>query len=78
MNSLTNCCLVDLVDVTLACEYANSKLVEVVTVTDNTEDKVLMFGWNFWLMLSRDSEDEMRLRFLFELLVRPQEVTLAR
>ena len=31
MNSLTNCCLVDLIDVTLACEDANSKLVEVVT-----------------------------------------------
>ena len=32
MNSLTNCCLVDLIDVTLACEDANSKLVEVVAV----------------------------------------------
>ena len=27
-------CLVDLIDVTLACEDANSKLVEVVTVAD--------------------------------------------
>ena len=26
-NSLTNCCLVNLIDVTLACEDANSKLV---------------------------------------------------
>ena len=34
MNSLTNCCLVDLIDVTLACEDANSKLVDVVTVAD--------------------------------------------
>ena len=31
---LTNCCLVDLIDVTLACEDFNSKLVEVVTVAD--------------------------------------------
>ena len=31
-NSLTNCCLVNLIDVTLACEDANSKLVEVVAV----------------------------------------------
>ena len=28
-NSLTNSCLVNLIDVTLACEDANSKLVEV-------------------------------------------------
>ena len=33
-NSLTHSCLVNLIDVTLACEYANSKLVEVVTVAD--------------------------------------------
>ena len=31
-DSLTNCCLVNLIDVALACEDANSKLVEVVTV----------------------------------------------
>ena len=31
-HSLTNCCLVNLIDVSLACEDANSKLVEVVTV----------------------------------------------
>ena len=31
-NSLTHSCLVNLIDVTLACEDANSKLVEVVTV----------------------------------------------
>ena len=40
-NSLTHCCLVDLVDVTLACEDANSKLVEVVTVAHvDAEDRV--------------------------------------
>ena len=32
--SITNSCLVNLIDVTLTCEYANSKLVEVVTVAD--------------------------------------------
>ena len=31
-HSLTHCCLVNLIDVTLACKNANSKLVEVVTV----------------------------------------------
>ena len=33
-NSLTNCCLLDLIDVTLVREDANSKLVDVVTVAD--------------------------------------------
>ena len=32
--SLTHSCLVNLIDVTLACEDANSKLVDVVTVAD--------------------------------------------
>ena len=40
-DSLTNCHLVNLIDVTLACEDANSKLVEVVTVADvDAEDNV--------------------------------------
>ena len=39
--TLTHCCLVDLIDVTLACEDANSKLVDVVTVADiGDEDRV--------------------------------------
>ena len=39
--SLTPCCLVDLIDVTLVCEDANSKLVEVVTVLNfDDEDRV--------------------------------------
>ena len=39
-NSLRNC-LVNLIDVTLACEDANSKLVEVVTAADvDAEDHV--------------------------------------
>ena len=33
-HSLPNCCLVNLIDVTLACEDAHSKLLEVVTVAD--------------------------------------------
>ena len=36
--SLTDCGLVNLIDVTLACEDANSKLIEVVNVDD--EDRV--------------------------------------
>ena len=37
--SLTNSCLVNLIDVTLACQDANSKLVEVVTVADVDAEK---------------------------------------
>ena len=33
-DSFTDSCLVNLIDVTLACEDANSKLVEVVIVVD--------------------------------------------
>ena len=40
-DSLTNCCLVNLIDVTLAFEDANSKLVEVVNVANvDDEDRV--------------------------------------
>ena len=40
-DSLTDSCLGDLIDVTLACEDANSKLAEVVTVADvDAEDHV--------------------------------------
>ena len=40
-NSLTDCCLVNLIDVTLACEDVYSKLVEVVTIADvSDEDRV--------------------------------------
>ena len=34
-------CLVDLIDVTLACDDANSKLVEVVTVADRVGNSLL-------------------------------------
>ena len=33
--SVTDSCLVNLIDVTLACEDANSKLVDVVIVADD-------------------------------------------
>ena len=40
-DSLTNCRLVNLIDVSLACEDGNSKLVEIVTLADvDTEDHV--------------------------------------
>ena len=40
-DSLPNSCLVNLIDVTLACEDAYSKLVEVVTLADvSDEDRV--------------------------------------
>ena len=40
-DSFTDSCLVNLIDVTLACEDGNSKLVEVVTVADvDAEDRV--------------------------------------
>ena len=40
-NSLTDSCLVDMIDMTLACEDAYSKLVKVVTVADvSDEDRV--------------------------------------
>ena len=44
-HSLPNCRLVNLIDVTLACEDANSKLDDVVTVADVIdEDRVGRFG----------------------------------
>ena len=40
-DSLTDSCLVNLIDVTLTCEDANSKLVEAVTVAGvSDEDRV--------------------------------------
>ena len=38
-HSLTNYCLVDFIDVTLACEDASSKLSEVVTVAEIDTEK---------------------------------------
>ena len=39
---LTNSCLINLIDVTMACEDANPKLVDVVTVADFD----FRLGWN--------------------------------
>ena len=72
-NSLTNCCLVDLIDVTLACEDAYSILVEVFTVADiDDEDRVgnsllqiskLRFGPKAKLFSSDFGEADVWLRF---------------
>ena len=37
--TLTLCCLIYIIDATLACEDANSKLVEIVTVADVDAEK---------------------------------------
>ena len=76
-HSLTHCCLINLIDVTLACKNANSKLVEVVTVADvDAEDNVgnsllqiweLTFGPTFVQTLStrvgQDFEVEVQAKF---------------
>ena len=43
--SLTDSCLVDLIDVTLACEDAISKLVEVFTVADAVAEEHVDCWW---------------------------------
>ena len=59
---LTNCCLVNLVDVTLACEDANSKLVDMVTVAnDDLVGNNLLQIWK--LRFGQDSEVEVQTRF---------------
>ena len=48
-HSLTNSCLVNLIDVTLACKDANPKLIEVVTVADvDADDNVGNSLLQFW------------------------------
>ena len=44
-NSLTHCPLVNLIDVTLACEDTNSKLVDIVTVANVDDDNSLVQIW---------------------------------
>ena len=47
-------CFVDLIDVTLACEDANSKLVEIVTVAGVDAKKLKLsqyFAADPWLLL---------------------------
>ena len=55
---LTDCCLVNLIDVTLACEDANSKLVEVVT--DDAEKRID----NSWVQIWKLKFGH-RVKFLF-------------
>ena len=50
IHPLTDCCLVKLINVTLACEDANSKIVEVFTVVDVDDEKFVL------LKLRRDFE----------------------
>ena len=49
-NQLTHSCLVDLIDATLACEDADSILVDVVIVADvdDEEQFVADFGAEVW------------------------------
>ena len=48
-DSLTSLRLVNFIDVTLACEDANSKLIEVVTVADvDDEDRVCNIFLQIW------------------------------
>ena len=71
-DSLTDCRLVNLIEVTLACEDANSKLVKVVTVADgNAEDHVgtvcYIFGsWRLVLKLNFCSDFEHKVGQDFE------------
>ena len=44
-HSLTDSCLVDLIDVTMACEDSNPKLVEVVTDADVDAEKHIDDSW---------------------------------
>ena len=72
-HSLTDCCLVNLIDVTLACEADNLKLVEVVTVADvDDENRVgssllqiwkLRFGQTLSTRFGQGLEVEVQARF---------------
>ena len=53
-DSLTDSCLINLIDVTLACEDANSKLVEIVTFASVDAKKLKLsqyFAADPWLLL---------------------------
>ena len=63
-NSLTHSCLVNLIDVTLACENGNSKLIEVVTVV-NVDDEDC--GSNNSLLQIRKLRCGHKAKFLFRL-----------
>ena len=50
-HSLTHSCLVNLIDVTLACEDTNSKLVDIVTVANvDDEDRVGNSLFQIWTL----------------------------
>ena len=58
-DSLTHSCLVELIGVTVACEDANSKLVEVVTVADvDSEDHVSNSLLQIWELTFGPSDFE--------------------
>ena len=64
-DSLNDCCLVDLIDVTLACKDANSKLVDFVTVAELMLRNMLSTVWcrfESW-MFGQDSEVEVHASF---------------
>ena len=71
-NSLAHCCLVDLTDVILACEDANSKLVEdylVAELAGQCVDDSLVHNWRLKFvptlstMFDQDFEVEVQGRF---------------
>ena len=74
-DSFTDSCLVNLIDVTLACEDGNSKLVEVVTVVEVDDEKrvdnslVQIWKINFGHKVCSDFEDKVS-RFVQDLKLR--------
>ena len=61
---VTDSCFVDLIDVTLACEDANSKLVDVVTVADFDKERVgNILAEIFTVKIVQVIEAEVRSRF---------------
>ena len=63
-DSLTNSCLVNLIDVTLACEDTKKKIVKIVTVADIDAEKgvdyslVQIGSWSLVIMLNFCSDFE--------------------
>ena len=54
-HSLTHSCLVNLINVTLACEDTNSKLVDIVTV-GNVDDCIGLY-WQQFFFADLGAED---------------------
>ena len=63
--SLTHCRLIDLIDMILACEDANSKLADIITVAnvDNEERVVNSLVEILMLKIVQDMEAEVWSRF---------------